>query len=157
MIWTDEADDILIRLWDETGSLDAIAIGLNEAGFPVTRNSVAGRRHRLPREAFRRDISAYALEIARPKPELPRRSHQKKVTPMTDEPKKPIVPTVPFHEHRGIDYLELQPWGCKAIMSDRSGEDSWGLQKVCGLRRYGDSPYCRNHFKLYTAPERRHG
>jgi hypothetical protein len=155
MIWTDEADDILIRLWDETGSLDAIAIGLNEAGFAVTKNSVSGRRHRLPREAFKRDISAYAAEIARPKPAAPWRSHQKKVTPMTDQPKKPPpTPTVPFHEHQGIDYLDLQSWGCKAIM-DRRSEDGWRLHKVCGRLRLEGSPYCRDHLRLYTSTDRR--
>ena len=56
MIWTKEADELLIKLWDDGGSLHHVADGMTAAGYAVTRNAIAGRRHRLSRdgEVFKR-------------------------------------------------------------------------------------------------------
>lgn len=145
MIWTDEADEILIRLWDEGKSLSYVTAGMNEAGYSVTRNAIAGRKHRLPPEAFKR-IARSQPVVARSLPATRVRARGKK--PMTDkEPKEPKVD--PMLTNKGVEYLELPAWGCKAILNERS-EEGWKLHKVCGLRRVDGSPYCRGHLRLYT-------
>lgn len=56
--------------------------------------------------------------------------------------------------HEGIEYLDNDYRGCKAIMpGPRSGP--WSLQRVCGKPRSLDyngslSPYCATHFRLFT-------
>jgi hypothetical protein len=148
MIWNEETDSVLVKLWDETGSLQAVADGMCELGFiNVTRSMVSGRRHRLPKEAFKRQLSAHILEQARPKPPRLRRK-----TMMTVIPKVPNH-DIPLSENRGADYLASRAWQCKAVLDVRStSEESWGLRKVCGLPRLNGSPYCRQHGELYRNP-----
>jgi hypothetical protein len=52
----------------------------------------------------------------------------------------------------GIEYLDLPPNGCKAILDARSGP--WKLHKVCGRPRGyncngSPSSYCQAHYLLY--------
>jgi hypothetical protein len=141
MLWNEEADGVLIRLWDEKGSIQAVADGMTELGFQVTRGMVSGRRFRLPKESFKRQLSVYMLEKAQPKPPRSRRK------PMT-VPK--VSHDIPLAENPGVDYLSLQRWQCKAILDERStSEESWQLRKVCGLPRLYGSPYCSAHSLLY--------
>src|SRR4029077_16747115 len=142
MLWNEETDSVLIRLWDETGSLQALADGMAELGYQVTRSMISGRRFRLPKEAFRRQVSAHILEQARPKPPRVRRKTMTVPKVSHDD--------VPLSENRGVDYLSLQRWQCKAILDVRSvSEESWGLRKVCGLPRLHGTPYCHQHGLLY--------
>jgi len=60
-------------------------------------------------------------------------------------------PVDPMLGNKGVEYLDLPSWGCKAIMPDRS-EVGWKLHKVCGLLRVDGSPYCRGHLMLYVNP-----
>jgi hypothetical protein len=145
MIWNDEADRILLSLWDEGSSLGIVAERLRDAGYNVSRNAVAGRKHRLRPNAERKMVPK---KIIRLKP--PPRSN-----PVTE--KKHVTPEIDISQHEGIDYLDLTSHGCKAIMPKRGG--AWMLQKVCGLPRYNDGPYCEEHFNLYTnpMPRRAHG
>ena len=52
MIWTDDADRLLIHLWNKGGSLKSMAADMQAAGYDLTRNSIAGRKARLPDEVF---------------------------------------------------------------------------------------------------------
>lgn len=144
MLWSAEADELLIRLWDEGGSLSYVANGMTQAGYVVSRNSVSGRRHRLPRECFKRDLSAHAID--RIAPRARKTNKPKKTRPMTE--RKPVID---LSTHEGIDYLDLQPWQCKAII-DGPRAGPWLLHKVCGLPRLHGLPYCRGHNRLYTSP-----
>src|SRR4249920_3006951 len=54
MIWDAKADELLVSLWDEGCSLAYVADGMKQAGYTVSRNSVAGRKHRLTKAKFRR-------------------------------------------------------------------------------------------------------
>ncbi len=159
MMWDDRADDLLIRLWDEGGSLSYVAQGMASAGYVVSRNAVAGRKHRLPLESFKRKSSTVSTNIVatrKQKPSTPR-ERGKQVSKQVKMPtRKPV--TVAEVEaitlHPGIDYLDHTD-GCRAIMPSRGGR--WKLQRVCGKPRcldYNGSPssYCMTHFRLYTNP-----
>ena len=69
-------------------------------------------------------------------------------------PKKPVTISAidRIAQHEGIDYLDLAPNGCKAILDlPRGGR--WQLHPVCGLPRLDGSPYCAGHYMLYTPPQ----
>jgi hypothetical protein len=165
MIWTDEADDLLIRLWDEGGSLAYVANGLLEAGYRVTRSAVSGRRHRLPPAAFRRATTTAIKPIKERKPR-PTRSKPPVTKPITKPPETDVVKVATrtpvsaaevnaLARHVGVDYLEQTTSGCKAIMPSRSGD--WQLSRVCGMPRGPDyegrqSSYCPTHFRMFTNP-----
>lgn len=152
MIWNDEADRLLLSLWNDGGSLGFVASGLQKAGYTVSRNAVAGRKHRLIGKTERTTIKT----VAKPRPPRP----PQRSKPMTEKKSVTIDDLKALTEHDGIDYLDLTPFGCKAIL-DRPRGGEWMLQKVCGLPRCEGSPYCRAHFKLYTnqqpMPRRAHG
>jgi hypothetical protein len=155
MIWTDESDALLIRLWDEGGSLSYVAENMQQAGYVVSRNAIAGRRHRLRSKAFKRGDGVPAIKIAK-KPVARDRPQRSKRKPM----KTPsIVPTT-IANNEGVDYLSLPNSGCKAILDKLPRSGPWLLQRVCGLPRFGEAPYCREHYELYTtisATRRQHG
>lgn len=143
MIWGDEADRLLIRLWDEGGSLGVVAAEMQRAGFSVSRNAIAGRRHRLKLSTFNRKTKQPTKTI---NPRGVNIVHQKITKP---SPPKPIR-EVDITQHNGVDYLDNNR-GCKAILSNVPRRGQWKLQPVCGLPRDG-GPYCRAHTKLYCTP-----
>jgi hypothetical protein len=149
LIWTDQADSLLIRLWDEGGSLAYVARGMSEEGYVVSRNAVAGRKHRLKLDDFRRKT----LPIKTVKPEKPINSPRRR---RMTTPKQPTIKDLEdLSRWEGIDYLDLTPNGCKAILNTRGGQ--WMLSKVCGRLRGYDangnrSSYCKLHMKLYCNP-----
>jgi hypothetical protein len=139
MIWTDEADRLLLSLWSEGSSLGIVAERMCEAGYKVSRNAVAGRKHRLsPDNKEIKRITIRVRVVERP----PQRSK-----PVTE--KKAIIHEIDINQHDGIDYLELKANGCKAIL-DRPRGGAWMLPMVCGLPRCNEGPYCRTHYRLYT-------
>jgi hypothetical protein len=154
LIWTDQADALLIRLWDEGGSLGYVARGMQEEGYVVTRNAVAGRKHRLKITNFNRQT----LPIKTLKPRIIQPINQpRRRTRMTQKPapKTDAELLDELSQWEGVDYLSLKPNGCKAIMPTRGGD--WMLQRVCGKLRGYDasgnrSSYCPAHIRLYCNP-----
>jgi len=72
-------------------------------------------------------------------------------------PRKPVTveEVNVIAQHVGIEYLENDSFGCKAIMPTRGGP--WALQRVCGKPRGPDyngclSSYCPTHFRMFTNP-----
>jgi hypothetical protein len=152
MMWDDKADDLLIRLWDEGGSLSYVANGMVSAGYQVSRNAVAGRKHRLPVEAFRRRTTVSTMTTKR---ESSMRERSTPVSKITTRRPVTAAEVEAIAQHPGVEYLDQPRWGCKAIMPTRGGE--WKLQRVCGQPRCLDyngsmSSYCATHFRLYTNP-----
>ena len=151
MIWDGEADALLIRLWDEGGSLSYVADGLQQAGYVVSRNAVAGRKNRLSKAAFKR-VVAKPIKVIQPRKRKRDESVNKKAPsrrPVT------VAEVEALTLHAGIEYLDQTSYGCKAIMPTRGG--AWKLQRVCGQPRSLDyngskSPYCLTHFRLFTNP-----
>lgn len=140
MVWTAEADAILIKLWDAGSSLAEIADALAAAGYVVTPNAVAGRRHRLPRTAFTSGWHGIKL---RPRPRIERTSD-------------PVTPPIPKKKQTGpgVQYFDNVS-GCRATLDQRG---DWGLPLVCG-EQLADSnaSYCPTHFKRFhnAVPTRR--
>jgi hypothetical protein len=121
---------MLINLWDAGRGLAEIADALAAAGYVVTTNAVAGRRHRLPRMAF---TTGWLGQKLRPRRRIPR----------TADPVKPPVPKKKQTEP-GVEYLDNTD-GCRATL-DRRG--NWGLPMVCGEPVVKNN-YCSVHFKRF--------
>ena len=133
--WTGEADALLIKLWGDGCSLARIADELRKAGYPVSRNAVSGRRHRLPRLTFKK-------REAQPRPPKPLR-----VKPVSD--RKPTSAEIAALSNViGVDYFANA--GCKATL-DKRGD--WGLPLVCGEPVGERGVYCVTHFRLYHYPQ----
>jgi len=149
VIWNDEADALLIKLWNEGGSLGHVAKGMVEAGYVVTRNAVAGRRHRIMPEAFTRKGSSTKVVKTRARP----RQRSKPVENKSKILRKQITVSdvEAIATNPGIEYLELEGWQCRAII-DGPRTGPWKLNRVCGLPRVDGESYCRGHLKLYTNP-----
>jgi len=148
MIWDDKADGLLLALWNEGGSLGFVADGMKKAGYNVSRNSVAGRKHRLAPEQIMR-------KVGRPIKTMAKQPRQQRSNTMTEKKPRPVTisDVDAIAQHEGIDYLELTAFGCKAILSDQPRGGQWMLQRVCGLPRCEGSPYCLTHFRIYTNPQ----
>jgi hypothetical protein len=156
MLWTEEADQLLISLWNSGGSLTSVAHDMQRAGYTdLTRNMVAGRKHRLPKESFRAPT--------RPPPHLlnkPRSTPRLRSIPMLGLTMSVSMihdSAPPDEPDDGVDYLARRENGCRAIL-DRRGH--WGLPMVCGVTQAKDAggnntSYCAKHLKLYTNPPQR--
>jgi len=126
---------------------------MREEGYVVTRNAVAGRKHRLKVTDFHRK----ALPIKTVKPVRIQPINQPRRRFMTTPSKQPVtVKEIEDLKHwEGVDYLDLTPNGCKAILDTRGGQ--WMLSKVCGRLRGYDangnrSSYCKLHMRMYCNP-----
>lgn len=151
MQWTDEADALLVRLWDEGGSLAFVARGMAEQGYSVSRNSVAGRKHRLKVSDFHRKTMP-PIKTVKPEKPINQPRRRRMTTPKLPPTAKEIDD---LKRWEGVDYLDLKPSGCKAILDTRGGP--WMLSKVCGRLRCFDgngnrSSYCKLHMRLYSTP-----
>lgn len=126
MNWTAAADQLLMTLWQEGRSMADIADELE-----TSRGAIAGRKRRLSERGhpFAAREPAFPFKAA----ELPKRNG------------------VVLHDD-GIDYLQLGPDGCKAIL-DKRGKD--GLWMCCGKPRQRDKPYCPGHVAAYGPPDKR--
>ena len=163
--WTEEADSLLIKLWDEGGSFAFVRHGLHEAGFDVTRNAIAGRKNRLGESAFTRKTGR-ATRKARDIVRVPLKQRSKPVTApkaALDRRKIEAAELDELSRNAGVNYLDLRKDGCKALLDTR-GDDK--LPRCCGLPRGLDyngklSEYCQTHFRLYHYPSspsvRKHG
>jgi hypothetical protein len=146
MIWTEEADALLIKLWDEGGTLTKVADGMAASGYNVSRSAISGRRSRIGRARFARQ---YHREQTMTEPRVRNRR-----APIGVAPIEPDLPPPPVMRCEGVNYLDNPEDGCKAIL-DVIGTD--GLRMVCGMLRGNDwagsrSPYCRKHYKLFHNP-----
>jgi len=164
MQWTDEADSILVKLWNDGCPMAVIAQGICNAGYTVTRNMVAGRKFRI--QGLHE--MAPRLPLVRPPPKPRRRTVRLKGRADTVDDKvvasrRPVTAadTDAALKNPGVDYLANEK-GCKALLDTRSGQ--WNLLKCCGLPRGVDydgreSSYCYFHFRLHTHPpqQRRYG
>jgi len=156
MMWDTRADELLISLWDEGGSLAYVADGMQRAGYAVSRNSVAGRKHRLKGTEFKRTSKVPTKVIAvRKRSPRPRRQN---VTNLPTRRPLTAEEASAASLHEGVEYLDQTKFGCKAIMPSRGGP--WKLQRVCGKPRSVDyngsmSSYCLTHLRLFTHPTAR--
>jgi hypothetical protein len=140
--WTDAADAMLVKLWDSGASLGYVADGLCEAGYVVSRNSVAGRKHRLTQRGvvFRRVGPSIRTKPLRP---INQQRSKRMGNKATDTPVEPFDHST----HEGVEYLENID-GCKAILGKRGG--AWMLPMVCGRKKTSEVPYCNEHLRMYT-------
>ena len=120
MSWDRAADQLLMKLWREGKSMSEMAGQLG-----VTRGAIAGRKRRLTElgHEFEERETPAAFVALRP----------------------PKVNGVAHHDN-GVEYLQLSPDGCKAIL-DKRGSD--GLSMCCGKLRDGGKPYCPGHVAKY--------
>lgn len=149
LAWSDEIDQLLIKLWDEGGSLQSVAADMQKLGYNVTPNSIAGRRHRL------KGRFAAVRPPKQPKQRKPKPTNENRSKPMTIIASRPTLTKGQIdaiNRDEGVNYLDNPENGCKAIL-DARGSD--GLRKCCGKPRVDDftgprSPYCAAHTRLYS-------
>lgn len=143
MHWDEPADSLLAKLWNAGGSLESIADALIKAGYTdVTRNAIAGRKHRLPSELFQR-------------PSKTGQSTRVSIAParvVIQQQQQPVQKPKPAaHTGPKVQYLKTTDDMCKALLDERGGR--WNLPMVCGRRRMaiddGRSSYCKHHHALY--------
>jgi hypothetical protein len=152
MLWNDETDRLLVSLWDEGNSLAFVADKMREAGYVVSRNAIAGRKHRLAEKLspFKRAPNTQS-RVTRPMPSRlrrPSRGRAGTVKKTMDQLRDEMM------QNEGVEYM-LNDHGCKAIL-DKPRRGAWLLQVCCGKPRtaFGGSmsPYCAYHLRIYTNP-----
>jgi hypothetical protein len=150
MLWNDETDRLLVSLWDEGGSLSFVADKMREAGYDVSRNAIAGRKHRLAEKLspFKRAPNTQS-RVTRPIPKRLRRASRRGTVKKTMDQLREEM-----QANEGVEYM-LNDHGCKAIL-DKPRRGEWLLQVCCGKPRtaFGGSmsPYCAYHLRIYTNP-----
>lgn len=148
--WTEEADALLIQLWDEGGSFAYVMEGLRAAGFNVSRNAIAGRKNRLGEGRFQRKTArptkTWKLFVPRAEPPPPRPA-----APKLERRDANAAELEELYLNSGVRYLDLRRGRCKAILDKRGPDDlPMCCGKPCGLDYHGaDSVYCSGHFRLY--------
>jgi hypothetical protein len=141
--WDAASDAMLVRLWGEGRSMEAVAEAMRGLGYPVPagRNAIAGRLNRLRSMS----IKMPDRPPAEPKPKA-KRVRLSKVSKVS-KPKPPRAKGI-THDN-GVDYLSNHD-GCKAILDTRSGR--YNLRKCCGKSREAETPYCSGHLRLFQNP-----
>lgn len=148
--WTKDADLLLIKLWNGGCSMGRIASEISTmTAQKFSRNAVAGRKFRMSEDLFTLTKGNFP-NSPKKKREAPTREYKKRTTHVTMMTL--TRPTEPEPDPEGVNYLDLKPDGCKAIL-DKRGD--LGLSMVCGrLRCYDDqgnrSSYCRPHYERYN-------
>ena len=148
MIWTESADILLVKLWNEGGTLTTVAEGMRAAGYEdVTPNTVAGRKHRLSPSLF-----------TRPRKPPFQRSNTTVTITTTFQDNDSVPPPIKQKQQTGIAYHEMRDHHCRAILDSRGGP--WDLPMICGEPRALDAqgtrtPYCLKHWRLYHQTTRR--
>ncbi len=128
--WTEEAVYFLRTKWAEGLTTQAIATWFSETYFlTVTRNSVAGKVHRL---GLPRRIAAY---------KLPKRVSQLKAKIKPWVPQRIDIKPPSGHE---VSFMELGWAMCRYI----SGDPAEAKTMYCGDPVLGVYSYCPHHFKL---------
>jgi hypothetical protein len=168
MIWTNEADELLLKLWMEGKSMLRTSLAMRSAGYDVTRNAIAGRVWRLKhnhgitikgRAAPMNfdEEQQYKKSTDKPKPSQAEidEAAQSRLATIMKKASKAVMNEEP------VDYLENH-FGCKALLDQRGGP--WNLPMCCGRPRGYDaegrrSVYCQDHFNLFHnhPTERRYG
>lgn len=148
MIWTDEADKLLIARWYAGASMTQVTEALKAAGHDIqTRNEVAGRMWRLKQKGV--VIVRGPVPLTRKQRTMP-----PKPIPVTERALrlKYQPPPGTVRHDKGVEYLKNTENGCKAILDKRGRH---GLHLVCGkLRCELDgvrSPYCEDHCIKYMS------
>ena len=138
--WTADAIARLQELVEQKLTAQEIADQLGPG--LLTRNAVIGKTHRLKIKLQTPPNG----QVGR-KHRASERSWQPVDTPISAFPVR-----APVRHDRGVPYLQLERWHCKALL-DARGRD--GLPLCCGRERCKDvngiqTPYCAEHLEKYT-------
>lgn len=153
--WNEPTVDRLKKLWAEGKSATQIAMAL---GGGITRNAVIGKVSRLglqrvgvgggPSSPSARNQAAKIQRRNNAPPHQPlegkpfRVSEQGRVYAQPEQvplPPEPVVKGEPLM----LTLLELPKGACKWPIG---GPDP--IQRFCGLRQHGETPYCADHAKV---------
>lgn len=151
--WDPQSEQIVIQMHADGAVFGSIAAALREKGYPVTRNAVAGKVHRMKLPP-------------RPKEEHPLKSQRRPmVTVCRSLEQKPSVVrsrplwTAPLPSTYGPDsvpFMEIVDGQCKAIIAYRDGQISKAM--CCGHKtrrvvirgKVRAKPWCDYHESIYT-------
>jgi hypothetical protein len=166
-MWNDDADTLMLKLWNAGHSLGVTAAELAKAGYKVSRGAVAGRKDRLIKwgaevtrkgkvmqptvKTEKKKISNAEAGAARAARRLARKPSQ--TTPEMAQATVEAIETASIEADIGmvgVQYFENE--GCKAILDIRG---DWDLPLCCGQPRGidslgRDSSYCPTHHARFN-------
>ena len=154
-LWTSEAEQLIIDLWDKNYSGYQIAVALK-----TTRSAILGKISRMRRRGvtFQRSYDPNRSKKntkTLPSPKLPPIKVNNQVLKMVkpEPPPKPVVvieEPVPKYTGRPISVMELTLATCKYSVSGNRAAD----YLFCGGPTYKRS-FCKEHFNLCYTPIKR--
>lgn len=163
--WDDARVEQLREMWSGALSAAEIATIFTLSGFPLTRNAVLGKVHRL--RLGLRDMSKAEGSDRKPddtwrtrkrvskktKPKNPTFGTRGKFQSPKAIPATPIKEPLPPPVARMVSLLDLKHGDCKFPLGD-PGNPDFGF---CGARRQEGLPYCEYHVGLaYRTPRQPH-
>lgn len=147
-LWPAGQIELLERLWRGKFTAAEIAAEMAANGFPVTRNAVIGKAHRL-------DLPMRSKSHSKGGPK-PRKDRM-----VTIKPKPAIDALISLPQFIGepvdgspVEYMKLRSHHCRALLDQRGGD---GLLLSCGrLKGYtstgAESSYYPEHERRYHQP-----
>jgi hypothetical protein len=154
MIWNDDTDSLLVKFWNEGGSLKYVADEMQKLGYTVSRSAIAGRKHRLEGALLRKVTATPTTKMIERKQPI-NSNRRETVTTLQPRASTKPVSTIELDDitnELGVEYLTNTERGCKALLDKRGGQ--WALPMCCGRPRSNDyngalSPYCSTHYRLF--------
>ena len=134
--WTDERDEILMRLWAEGFSASQIADQIRDV--VVSRMAVIGRVHRL---------KLPARKARQPAQHKPRKQRMFVPKPPLPQPPKPSSPPPGQPKMRRLSLLALKPSSCRWPIGDAPF-------LFCGADAASDAVYCPFHQRMARVRKR---
>lgn len=138
--WTEEKINLLKELWPTSLRTRDIAERL---GRMFTKGSIIGKARRigLPPKTKRKS------RVLKGSPKTPRLWAPKR-PPIADP--VPVAPMLPLDYADAVNFADLQPYHCKAIVG--KAQDSYGLNLSCGrqVKEGSAFEFCDHHMAIYT-------
>lgn len=154
-LWTDEAENLIIELWDKGFSGYQIAVALK-----TTRSAILGKISRMRRKGitFQRAYDPDRKKKGKVKPPTPVDLPPITVTVQALKIKRPepapkpvvvIIPEPPPYDGEPLTILEVTSLTCKYSVSGNRAPDF----RFCGGPVYKRS-FCKEHYNLCYVPSR---
>jgi GcrA cell cycle regulator len=155
--WTQDREELLRKLYLEGLSASVIAARISCTGFPVTRNAIIGKAHRLGLNGHQPRTSR-GTRIRKRKPTAqkpPRYSEQRKSAKLFLEA-EPFTPgpelVIPLHERKTIATLAEND--CRWPIGDPQHADF----HFCNGTKVPGLAYCEHHCRrAYQPPQNKRG
>lgn len=163
--WTKESTDRLVSLWCQEGASASVIARVisDEFNYPVTRNSVIGKAHRLGLEhpstglrirksrgsnipVVKKSLTTQSSDNSKELSPRPSRTPEKRLSPVVAP--EPDVDDAPPSLADRIQLVDLRETSCRFPIGDPRSEHF----RFCGAPSPIDKPYCNHHARIAYAP-----